>query len=472
MISVSLVYDYAGPSGKFYNGINFDFFSPHIEADFKNEFNLDNLLKKYGNNAVGVWNGDGPINYAVDESITTYDVLNGIDKNKTYLYSISPFGGAACAYGLDKSLHDGRSFFHFISVQTKYLIQNVNNFYLFINYSNEGTLDLRWFDVIYRDAEIFDIPLEKIIFCISDFNIDENFNKWYDNFINRKENIGKHYKKIKVLYHNWSLRDKSNEIDRIITGEYNGWRQYSNSCTIASANDITLNIRDKKFLMLNRRLRPHRILSIIIFKYLNILDNFLISYDFNKMQVFDLYEHHLEGYVGIFYNSKELYQIFDNFLIHNPVSIIDFDELEDVWGFNFENKEPYLNSYIHITAETNFFERGGYFSEKTWKPMAHLQPFIFMGPANGLEQIKSLGFKTFSPFIDESYDNEKDPILRFKMILDEIKRLSELPIEKIHEWYHSILENTLIYNQQLFLSYADGTKMREIFNKNLEEVLR
>lgn len=63
-----------------------------------------------------------------------------------------------------------------------------------------------------------------------------------------------------------------------------------------------------------------------------------------------------------------------------PVKTVDFHDLKKVWGFNFEDKKAYLQSYIHITPETNFFENGGYFSEKTWKPMGHLQPFIFMGP--------------------------------------------------------------------------------------------
>ena len=132
--------------------------------------------------------------------------------------------------------------------------------------------------------------------------------------------------------------------------------------------------------------------------------------------------------------------------------------MENVWGFNFENKEPYLDSYIHITSETNFFEIGGYFSEKTWKPMGHLQPFIFMGPAHALTELKKLGFRTFSPFIDESYDNELDPELRFKMIMAEIERLSKLDITEIHNWYNSIYNNIILHNQKVLFSNADYLK--------------
>lgn len=472
MKSISLVYDYVAPRKKFPNGINFDFFNTYIESDFNDEYYFDGLSKKYGSSAIAVWEGEGAFQYACDDDVNTYDVIHNIDTNKIYLYSISPFGGASCAFGIEGSLHDGRSFFHFIPALTRHLIKNVDNFYLFINYSNEGTLNFNWFDVIYRDAEAFNIPFEKIIYAISDFNINENFNKWYNNFISREENLNKEYKKIKILYHNWSLRDKSCETEKIINGLNSEWNGYSNECSITSEADITDKIRDKKFLMFNRRIRPHRLYTIIISKYLNILDNFLISYDLNKMIVFNEVEQYIRAYLSKYYDSEELVKIYNEILNTHPVSTLDFDDLENVWGFNFETKEPYLNSYIHITAETNFYEVGGYFSEKTWKPVAHLQPFIFMGPVNGLKHIKQFGFKTFSPFIDESYDEEENPTIRFKMIMDEIKRLSDLPIEQIHEWYHSIMKDTLLYNQQLFLSYADGSIMREVFKKNLEEVLR
>jgi hypothetical protein len=151
----------------------------------------------------------------------------------------------------------------------------------------------------------------------------------------------------------------------------------------------------------------------------------------------------------------------------NPKKTIDFEDLENVWGFNFEKKEPYLDSYIHITSETNFFELGGYFSEKTWKPIGHLQPFIFMGPAYGLRELKKLGFKTFAPFIDESYDLELDPVIRFKLIMNEIERLAKLPIDEIHNWYHSILDDIILYNQKKLFSYSNYMDTKEAVVKKL-----
>jgi hypothetical protein len=87
--------------------------------------------------------------------------------------------------------------------------------------------------------------------------------------------------------------------------------------------------------------------------------------------------------------------------------------------------------------------------------MGHLQPFIFMGPAHGLQELKKLGFRTFAPFIDESYDTELDPELRFKMIMAEIERLSNLDINEIHNWYKNIFNTILLHNQNVLFSNAN-----------------
>jgi hypothetical protein len=54
-------------------------------------------------------------------------------------------------------------------------------------------------------------------------------------------------------------------------------------------------------------------------------------------------------------------------------------------------------------------------------------PFIIVSLPRSLEVLKDLGYKTFSPWINESYDQEKNDLERMLMIVDEIKRLSNLP---------------------------------------------
>lgn len=474
MKDIFLVNDYISPSGELENGLNFDYFYSYIESDFDKRYDIIAKLQNKYYDGISVWSGQGTIAYAAKDEVSTHDVFVGNHRTDgIYLYVVSPFGGASCTFGINGSLHQNRSFFFFIPEKTKFLINNLENFYLFINYSNEGTLDTTFFEVIYKDAEEFNIPFEKIIFCISDYNIQESFDKWYDSYITRPDNLDRKIPKIKVLYHIWSLKDKANEFKKILNEENPTFNHNQNKCTVVNKNEVTEHIvRKKKFLMLNRRLRPHRLYSVLMFNRLNILDEFLISYDLNTMKVFELEQPmYRECHLGEEIPFETIQNEHDILKQTRPVSTVDFDNLEEVWGFNFEDKRIYLQSYIHITPETNFFENGGYFSEKTWKPIGHLQPFIFMGPAHGLREIRKFGFKTFSPFIDESYDEEIDNAKRFKLVVNEIERLSQLPIEEIHNWYHSIFEEVLVYNQELFLSYENQNLMKEFFTKNLFGVL-
>lgn len=76
-------------------------------------------------------------------------------------------------------------------------------------------------------------------------------------------------------------------------------------------------------------------------------------------------------------------------------------------------------------------------TEKTWKCIACKKPFIVATTPFFLEGIKQLGFKTFSPFIDESYDEITDNKQRLDMVVNESIRISKLPIDE----YNQILIN-------------------------------
>ena len=67
---------------------------------------------------------------------------------------------------------------------------------------------------------------------------------------------------------------------------------------------------------------------------------------------------------------------------------------------------PYHRSRIELVAETvtDFF----FVTEKTVKPIRAGIPFVVVGSVNFLRTLRKLGFKTFAPWIDESYDAEPD----------------------------------------------------------------
>jgi hypothetical protein len=140
---------------------------------------------------------------------------------------------------------------------------------------------------------------------------------------------------------------------------------------------------------------------------------------------------------------------------------IDTDHLsiDQKRGFVTDNnkKEWYADTYFHITSETSFYgpiENGPFFSEKTFRPIINLQPFIFVGDYGSLRHLQSLGFKTFSPFIDESYDLETDYLKRMQMIESEILKLNALSQQELHNLYYSMTD-ILIHNRTHFESFKD-----------------
>ena len=126
-------------------------------------------------------------------------------------------------------------------------------------------------------------------------------------------------------------------------------------------------------------------------------------------------------------------------------------------------------AYINLTSETMFFEADTTFlSEKKFKPIIFMQPFIVVGPHHSLQRLKDMGYQTFSPLINESYDNEKDPMKRLDLIYEEIERLTQLSHQQMQDLVFDTKEilfhnfeniknrrNQLVKEKQLFIDLQE-----------------
>lgn len=91
--------------------------------------------------------------------------------------------------------------------------------------------------------------------------------------------------------------------------------------------------------------------------------------------------------------------------------------------------EFYKNFALDIVTETVYNYPYTQITEKTIRPIVHKKMFIIVGAPGILALLKSKGFKTFTPFIDEHYDTIQDPHQRIKCIIDELARISEFSID-------------------------------------------
>jgi hypothetical protein len=133
------------------------------------------------------------------------------------------------------------------------------------------------------------------------------------------------------------------------------------------------------------------------------------------------------------------------------------------FGATNNMKDWYSETYVNLVTET-FFGRNVFLSEKIFKPLSNLQPFIVLGDYGTLAELKRLGFKTFEPFIDESYDLEINPKERIRKIEIEIEKLKNKSIEEMHNWYYSI-KDILLHNQKHMYSFEKYECFGEIFEK-------
>lgn len=223
---------------------------------------------------------------------------------------------------------------------------------------------------------------------------------------------------------------------------------------IVRPSDLNLNlIRDKKFLSFNRYVnRYHRLGLLYIFLKLNILKDCYSSFLYiDKTEISKILKNFVQN------DKIQIYEEQIKNLIPYELDTEHLTDLEKITFYSVDNnkKEFYVNSYIHITSESEFESNASpFFSEKTWRPIINLQPFIYLGNPYSLKKLHTLGFKTFHPFIDETYDNVEDRNIRFLMIEKEISKLSKMNIEEIHNWYYSIVD-ILIHNQEQIKKYKN-----------------
>lgn len=130
------------------------------------------------------------------------------------------------------------------------------------------------------------------------------------------------------------------------------------------------------------------------------------------------------------------------------------DHLIDSTANRDNFKAPWLaNAFINIVAETVFNYPYPYLTEKTFKCFWHGSPFVIAGASGSLSYLKSIGFKTFNNWFNESYDSIKNPEERLIAVLDTLDVISKWSLEKCRDVYNemqSVINHNLTHYQNYF----------------------
>ena len=115
------------------------------------------------------------------------------------------------------------------------------------------------------------------------------------------------------------------------------------------------------------------------------------------------------------------------------------------------NSEDYSSIAIEVVLETLFDDQRWHLTEKSLRPIACGRPFILAATAGSLQYIRSYGFQTFAPYINENYDTIQDPLSRLAAITNEMKRINQLSPKDKRSLWHAIY-CVAKHNQDLFFN--------------------
>jgi hypothetical protein len=128
--------------------------------------------------------------------------------------------------------------------------------------------------------------------------------------------------------------------------------------------------------------------------------------------------------------------------LHVPAAGSDSSAMYDPIDFN--------STAVSVVLETVFDHRI-HLTEKTLRPIACGHPFILAAGPGSLQLLRSYGFQTFSGYINESYDQIQNDQERLSAIIQEMKRIQDLPTEQRQQLINACREISQ-FNRKHFFS--------------------
>jgi hypothetical protein len=193
---------------------------------------------------------------------------------------------------------------------------------------------------------------------------------------------------------------------------------------------------------LNNSCRIHRVLLFTELVKRNIkLDNcsFLFTtgghegYKFNK----EVYESQLIELLDDNIISNELYEKIKSIKVPIPIDV----DCEINPAYISNKITSIYNPILNLVTENLTGMTDGdisthhliTFTEKTIKPFQAKQIPLIYGLPNLQKVLRELGFDLFDDLIDTSFEQESNPSIRLKMIVDELERLLKIDLIKYKE---------------------------------------
>ena len=298
----------------------------------------------------------------------------------------------------------------------------------------------------------YNIPMNKIIYLTGCMNAEDIYEKWCNKY--NIPNVPEHRMHL-ISYPSARYAFASSHMSDFAEPQYD-----------------TETIPEKLFLCWNRRFRPHRSLLMISLDKLGLVDR--SYYSMGKVDPeFQTQEFIHSAPIDL--DNTNVYNLtredLNNLVSKLPLEIDGETEIGEMCADRTGNaRKFYQNSLLSIVTETNWDLPHLTSTEKSFKPFRDKHPFIIVGVDGALKSMRNLGFKTFSEFWDESYDEIEDCHLRLLKIIEVCNEIGSWNNEQILHFKRNV-KSILDHNYQVLKNTSTAEvadMMKEIVNTRIK----
>jgi hypothetical protein len=299
---------------------------------------------------------------------------------------------------------DNTDIFQFIKKKFRKMLQMKKVFFVF-DASTEGFSPINefpFFNMLYYNCSKYGVDPRQIIYVSSNFRDEDNIKQYAKSFNLTPINVFSFPSFEQVL-----SRD-NNKLNEFVEESFN----------TARSNFKKIFSREKYFSSLSSVNRTYRMIGNFILCQSKIKEKGLISHD--KVQIRDpqawLTQHRLTNY------SPEQVALWQQSL---PMTV-DRKDFNTNWALVENYRHIHDQTAFQLVNETLVDDHNRttlFYSEKTFRPIAHFQPFIIYGQPGCNKFLSEFGYNTYESWFDLSFDDIEDPIKRFHAIVQEMERI-------------------------------------------------
>ena len=317
-----------------------------------------------------VWYWKEAYRWAKGQDIKT-EIYSVDNRPNNYIYNIGVWADPTVWAGLDGNKFGYKNLFEYVPPEVLEDARN-NRAILAVDNLAEGFYNELLYEFWHRSCAHYNIPPKSILYLTS-------------NELDKKG------------YHNWAERNNVTDLINVV-----GFCHFEYQFQKFSNDNLTMNWdqhivrktalgnRVKTFNCLNRISREHREFLII-----KLIEAGLHKYGIVSHNTIDLddWKDYYKPEESLYKAAKILPLVADD---------ADFDNNKSMQF----NPNLYLNSWISVITETHAVDEpyNFFISEKTWKPIYAMHPFMVLGHKGTLARLHEMGYKTFDGLIDERYD--------------------------------------------------------------------